>query len=140
MHNLNHVERIARCDGVDEDIAVYPDGVLGVDRREFILCHEDEQFEGKFEMKGLVWTANRRADTHLTSRVNDMTIIFDALVHHTFSESRLDCWVIGVHEVVLHGTVSIRCQQMSGSPHLDELFYQRRLACRNQVLVERFNG
>ena len=48
MHNLNHVERIAGCDGVDEDIAMYPDGILGVDRREFILCHEDDQFEGKF--------------------------------------------------------------------------------------------
>ena len=90
----------------------------------------------------LVWTANRRTktSTHLTSRVNDMTIIFDALVHHTFSKSGFDCWAIGVHEVVLHGTVNIRCQQMSGSPHLDELLYQRRLACRNQVLVERFNG
>ena len=81
-----------------------------------------------------------KKSTHLTSCVNDMTIVFDALVHHTFSESRLDCWVIGVHEVVLHGRVSIRCQQMSGSPHLNELLYQRRLACRNQLLVERFDG
>ena len=60
MHNLNHVERIAGCDGVDEDIAMYPDGILGVDRREFILCHEDEQFEGKFvgSKKSEVWTAH----------------------------------------------------------------------------------
>jgi len=74
MYNLNHVERIPRRDGVDEDITMYPDGVLGINWRKFVL----------------------------TSRIDDMTIVFDALIHHTFSESRFDCRVIGVHEVVLN--------------------------------------
>jgi hypothetical protein len=28
MHDLDHVERVLGCDGVDQDVAMYPDGIL----------------------------------------------------------------------------------------------------------------
>jgi hypothetical protein len=37
VHDLDHVERVAGGDAVDEYVAVYPDGVLRVDGRVFIL-------------------------------------------------------------------------------------------------------
>ncbi len=67
---------------------------------------------GQPQMESMVVRAvGMQRTTHLTSRINDMTIVFDALVHHTFSESRFDRRVIGVHEVVLHDSVSIHCDK-----------------------------
>lgn len=38
VHDFDHVERVARGNRVDEYVAVYPDGVLRVYRRVFVLC------------------------------------------------------------------------------------------------------
>lgn len=37
MDDLDHVEGILGSDGIDEYVAMYPDGVLGIDRRVLIL-------------------------------------------------------------------------------------------------------
>lgn len=71
---------------------MYADGVLGVKNRVFVLTE-----------KGLDgWQGDTRTITDLTSGVDDVTIIFNALVDNAFGKGAFDGWIVSFHKVVFY--------------------------------------
>lgn len=74
IHDLDHVKRSSRVDGIYKDVAMYTDGVFRVENGIFIL----------------------------TSGVDDVTIVLYALVDDSFGEGALDGGVVRLYEVVFY--------------------------------------
>lgn len=71
---------------------MYADGVLGIENRVFVLMAERLDI-------GQPDPANV---TDLTSGVDDVTIVFDALVNDAFGKGTLNGWIVSFYEVVFY--------------------------------------
>lgn len=71
---------------------MYADSVLGIENRVFVLV----------TVRLYVRKRDPRKATNLTSGVNDVTIIFDALVDDAFGEGTLDCWIVSFYKVIFY--------------------------------------
>lgn len=93
VDDVDHVEGLARRDGVDKDEAMDADGVLGVEDGVLVLRASSERAGRRGRKRG-------KAD--LASGVEDLTVVLDTLVGYVLRERALDGRVVGLDKVVLN--------------------------------------
>lgn len=71
---------------------MYADGVLGIENRVFVLMVEILDV-GQLDPTNV---------THLTSGVDDVTIVFNALVDDAFGKGTLNGWIVSFYEVIFY--------------------------------------
>ena len=86
MHNLDHFKRLSVGDRVDENVAMYADGVLGREEGVFILS-----------VSSYIPCAYHHCalTAHLACRVNDLAVILSTAKSDRLVRGRLDGGVVG---------------------------------------------